>query len=76
MRECPDCGRELDKWQHFCSECAQVRRDITNIICGHNYEQKPERIKSKAEYRVKYRAEHLEEHKAYMKRYHQKRKST
>jgi len=36
-RICPDCGiREVDKYKTFCSECAQVRKDLSNEIHNHN----------------------------------------
>lgn len=42
MRICPDCeSRELERYRHFCSECAQIRRSITNDICRHNYRSNP-----------------------------------
>lgn len=68
MRYC-ECGRELEKYQKMCSECAVINRSITNDICSHNYEQKPERIKRKKEYLKEYRSKHLEDHKKYMKDY-------
>jgi len=76
-RICPEqnCNRELDKYQHFCSECAQIRRDITNDICRHNNEQKPGRIKSKALYQKQYKKDNRESHKAYMKNYHKENKN-
>ena len=37
LRICPDCkNREVEKFCTFCSECAQIRKDISNSIHGHN----------------------------------------
>lgn len=72
----PNCNRELEKGQHFCSECSQIRRDIANIIHNHTYEQKPERIESKESYQKQYRKDHAENHKQYMKDYHKNKRRT
>lgn len=75
-RYCPEqnCGRELEKGQHFCSECAQIRRDLSNITSGHTHDQKPERIQAKSKYHRKYYQDHKEEIKAYNKEYRKKNK--
>jgi hypothetical protein len=37
-----ECGRELERYQHFCSECAYVRRQITMDYAQHKYLSNPE----------------------------------
>ncbi len=71
MRYC-ECGRELERYQHYCSECAYHRREITNDYCRNMHELKPERIKSKIEYQKQYKEKNREAHKIYMKNYHKK----
>jgi hypothetical protein len=70
----PNCSRELEKGQHFCSECAQIRRDLSNITSGHTHDQKPERIESKSKYHRKYYKDHKKEITAYNKEYRKKNK--
>ena len=35
-RKC-ECGRDLDKYCDYCSECSAVRREINLDIYRHNY---------------------------------------
>jgi predicted amidophosphoribosyltransferase len=54
-RYCPDCGRDLDKYQHFCSECSLTRRELSNTIHGHTLDSKQHRKEYKYEYQKQYR---------------------
>ncbi len=36
MRHC-ECGRQLEKWCDYCSECGYVNRQISHDIAQHNY---------------------------------------
>ncbi len=70
MRICSDCQlRKCDKGKHFCSECSQVRRDITMLKSAHTYyiknrialnerqrEWNRKNLKSRAEWRAIARA--------------------
>ncbi len=38
MRYC-ECGRELDKWQKFCSECSYIKNQIAVDCAVHTYRQ-------------------------------------
>jgi NMD protein affecting ribosome stability and mRNA decay len=45
-RICPECGaRELDKYQHLCSECAYYNRQHTFVKSQHKYLSNPENKK-------------------------------
>ena len=40
-RICPDCGAREVEYRHiYCSECAEVRRQMSNDICDHNRRMK------------------------------------
>jgi len=36
VRKCSECGRQLDRYQHLCSECSHNNRQLTISICQHN----------------------------------------
>jgi hypothetical protein len=43
IRICPDCqNRELDRYEHRCSECAESNRSLSLLIGQHNYLSKKE----------------------------------
>lgn len=33
------CGRELEKFKTYCSECAQINIDLSNSIHNHNQQK-------------------------------------
>ena len=40
-RICPDCGAREVEYRHiYCSECAEIRRQISNDISKHNQAMK------------------------------------
>ena len=45
LRICPQCrAREVEKYCTYCSECAQINKDLSNEI--HNYNQRASGYKS------------------------------
>lgn len=34
-----ECGRELEKYQHYCSECGYIRQQISINSACHSYRQ-------------------------------------
>lgn len=37
-----ECGRELERYQHYCSECANINRQHSLVVGQYKYLSKPE----------------------------------
>lgn len=52
LRHC-ECGRELEKYQHYCSECAHIRRQISYDKCMADSERSKKHIARVREWQIK-----------------------
>lgn len=53
------CGRELEKYKTYCSECAQINIDLSNSIHNHNQQESGYKREYMREYMRRERSEKI-----------------